>query len=105
MPRQASSIQPLVIEARRLLSMIRRSTVPKPSTGSAAYSVFDPRVARQLNVMCPIRPLVLPTEDETWNLMQGLLDGWEQIFYLSGCESILAWNASVPCECPALMLV
>lgn len=96
---------PLLVEARRLLAAIRRGAVTKPTPGSVAYNAFDPRIARQLNSIMPIRPLEQPHEEETWKALEGLLDGWEQVYALSSCENILAWNASVLCQCPALLLV
>lgn len=90
---------PLLVEARRLLAAIKVKAAPKPTPGSFANNAFDPRVARQLNSIMPVRPLELPSQEETWRSLEGLLDGWEQVYVLSDCENILAWNASVLREC------
>ncbi|KAI5114706.1 hypothetical protein M0805_001010 [Coniferiporia weirii] len=92
LPRKTPFIFPLIAEARRLLDNIKRRPINPPMEGSSAYAAFDSRITRQLNSIIPIRPLTLPPQEEAWKAVEGLLDGWELIYLLSGCESLLAWN-------------
>ncbi|KAH8114195.1 Mak10 subunit, NatC N-terminal acetyltransferase-domain-containing protein [Phellopilus nigrolimitatus] len=94
LPRRTSSIVPLVTEARALLAAIRLRVVPPPCVCSRAHAAFDPHITRQLHSIMPLRPLVLPPQEEAWRAVEGLLDGWELVFRLSGCESLLAWSAA-----------
>ena len=44
----------------------------------------------------PMRPLTLPSQSDTWRAVEGLLDGFELLYQLSSCESLLAWNVKSP---------
>ncbi|THG95833.1 hypothetical protein EW145_g7894 [Phellinidium pouzarii] len=92
LPLKTSFIPSLLAEARRLLDIIIRREISPPHNQSSVHSAFDPRITRQLHSIMPMRPLVLPLQEESWEAVRGLLDGWEYIYMLSNCDSLLAWN-------------
>ncbi|KAL5490669.1 MAK10 [Sanghuangporus weigelae] len=92
MPRKLPFAVPLLAEARQLLALVRGQTIPPPPEGSPALHVFDPRITRRLHSIMPMRPLIIPPQADTWKAVEGLLDGWEMVYQLSNCETLLAWN-------------
>ncbi|OCB91093.1 hypothetical protein A7U60_g1658 [Sanghuangporus baumii] len=95
MPRKLPFVVPLLAEARQLLALVRGQTIPPPQEASPALHAFDPRITRRLHSIMPMRPLIIPPQAETWNAVEGLLDGWEMTVGTLHASS-LRWKLSRP---------
>lgn len=95
MPRKLPFVVPLLAEAQQFLQLVKNDTIPPPAEDSSARHAFDPRITRHLHSIMPMRPLTIPPQEEAWKVVEGLLDGWETVYRLSTCESLLAWNVTI----------
>ncbi|EJD06227.1 uncharacterized protein FOMMEDRAFT_166473 [Fomitiporia mediterranea MF3/22] len=91
-PQKMPFVVPLLAETRHLLAKIKQHSIDSPADGSPAYAAFDPRITRRLHSIMPMRPLTIPSQPGTLKALDGLLNGWEVLYQLSSCESLLAWN-------------
>ncbi|KAJ7215317.1 Mak10 subunit, NatC N-terminal acetyltransferase-domain-containing protein [Mycena haematopus] len=82
----------LVNVARNHLHTVR--TYPSPDLGpeSPARLAFDPYIARKLNTTVPIRVIDVPPVTETWQSIDALLDGWEELRLLSLTVNVSTWE-------------
>lgn len=78
--------------AREQLQSIRSRPSPVPAPGSCASLVFDPFIARRLHSFGPIRTHALPSQEQVWDALQGLLDDWDELRLLCGTPRILTWE-------------
>ncbi|TDL18511.1 Mak10-domain-containing protein [Rickenella mellea] len=89
---KAISIGPLLLEARRHLEYVLTHPIPTPSASSPAHEAFDPFITRKLHSVMPLKPLLLPPQEDVWISLQGLLDGCEELSKAASCECLLAWE-------------
>lgn len=86
----------LVSQARQLLNTIRSQHVPLPQEDSPAFAAYDPHITRKLHTTIPVKALKLPSQEDVWLSLDGLLDGWDEMVHLISCQSLLAWDVRAP---------
>ena len=84
----------LINESRAHLSIVRKNPAPEPDPDSPARLAFEPRVSRHLKTYVPIRVIPLPAQEDTWNRIGALLDGWQELRTLSQTSNISTWDVS-----------
>ena len=97
LPQKAPYLVTLLAQARKLHETLSQSPPIVIDDNSPARLAFDPQMMRTLNLIMPMHALTLLSQKETWELFEGILDGFELLYGLSGCESLLAWNVSSCC--------
>lgn len=84
--------QDLINMARTLLTTIRANPSPEPRPESPALLAFDPSISRQLKTYVPLRIIPVPSPGDTWDRIDALLDGWQELCVLSQTTDILTWD-------------
>jgi hypothetical protein len=85
-------VRDLVDVAHGHLEFIRAHPSPLPGPDSPAHLTFDPTVARHLNTFVPLRIIPAPTLEDTWKRVDALLDGWQELSFLSQATDISTWD-------------
>ncbi|EMD34296.1 hypothetical protein CERSUDRAFT_140689 [Gelatoporia subvermispora B] len=91
-PSSAEELSAFLLHARLLLGHMKSESLYTPPETSLVNSAVDPYVTRFLHNFLPVRKLVLPGSDETWQAMERWLDGWEELGSLLGCSYVLSWE-------------
>ncbi|EIN07974.1 hypothetical protein PUNSTDRAFT_135491 [Punctularia strigosozonata HHB-11173 SS5] len=92
LPGDRTQLENLVVSARSLLQQIRANPSPEPGETSAALQAFDPRVMRHLHSYVPLRPLQLPSQESTWDALEALIDGYEEMLRMAKVELLATWQ-------------
>ncbi|KAJ7221510.1 Mak10 subunit, NatC N-terminal acetyltransferase-domain-containing protein [Mycena pura] len=87
-----SDFHHLINIARNHLKTVRTYSSPDPVPESPAYTAFDPYIARKLNSTVPIRVVPVPPMDKTWDAIDALLDGWDELQLLSLTANVSTWE-------------
>ncbi|GLB35595.1 putative mak10 subunit, NatC N(alpha)-terminal acetyltransferase [Lyophyllum shimeji] len=87
-----SEYQNLIDSAREALNIIRSHPSSEPDLTSPAHDAFDPSIARRLKTFVPLRVIPLPPPDNTWQAVDALLDGWQEISLLAQAHSLTTWE-------------
>ncbi|KAJ7684380.1 Mak10 subunit, NatC N-terminal acetyltransferase-domain-containing protein [Mycena polygramma] len=82
----------LINIARNHLRTVQTYPCPDPGPESAARLAFDPYIARKLNSTVPIRVIDVPPVSQTWDAIDALLDGWEELRLLSLTSNVSTWE-------------
>lgn len=90
--REYNGFQDLLQTARQNLQIIRENPSPEPANDSNANLAFDPYTARRLNTFVPLRVIPVPPSEDTWKLVDGLLDGWCELGQLSLTTDLTTWD-------------
>lgn len=77
---------------RQHLHNVRAHPSTEPPPGNIALNAFDPCIARHLNVNLPIRVIPVPPVEETWKVLDRLLDGWQELCDLSQVPALSTWD-------------
>ncbi|KAG6817045.1 hypothetical protein H0H87_000457 [Tephrocybe sp. NHM501043] len=91
--RTTNKYQTLIDAAREQLMIIRSHPASSPDPPSAALHSFDSSIARSLKTIVPIRILPIPPPEDTWNSVERLLDGWQELSLLAQAHSLSTWEA------------
>jgi len=81
----------LITVAREMLEAIRANPSPEPASDSPALLAFDSLVARRLNTFVPSRSMEPTVFFRTWDVVEALLDDWDELATLSATPSISTW--------------
>ncbi|ETW85144.1 hypothetical protein HETIRDRAFT_236580, partial [Heterobasidion irregulare TC 32-1] len=93
MPMDRQRCQTLLAHARTYLYNIRyRPAPPAPPVGSPALLAFDPYVSRRLNTLAPLQILPMLAQEDTWDALGNLLDGWTELCQLSAISHLSTWK-------------
>lgn len=93
MPMERQRCQTLLSHARIYLRNIRyRPAPPAPPVGSPALLAFDPSVSRRLNTFAPLQVLPVLAQEDTWDALESLLDGWTELCQLSAISHLSTWK-------------
>ena len=92
--KQGDRFRLLIDSARDQLQTIRETIPNDPVDGSHALLAFDPNFGRRLNSFIPLRVVELPTHEQTWEIFEAMLKGWEEILTLSVTHSLRTWEVS-----------
>ncbi|KAH8100300.1 Mak10-domain-containing protein [Cristinia sonorae] len=93
LPTDLQKTKPLILMTRNILRRIRsRPEIIAPPPTSLASDAFDPHITRRLHSFIPIRIVELPTQEQTWDTIEALLQGWETLEHLLASHSLFAWN-------------
>ncbi|KAG6916900.1 hypothetical protein DXG01_004733 [Tephrocybe rancida] len=87
-----SEYQNLIDQAREQLMIIRSHPSPQPEASSPALHAFDPCIARCLKTVVPLRVLSLPPPEDTWNAIDRILDGWQELCLLAQAHCLSTWK-------------
>ncbi|KIY68793.1 hypothetical protein CYLTODRAFT_373907 [Cylindrobasidium torrendii FP15055 ss-10] len=88
------TFQATLSQARVALAYVRQHSAPAPSRDSPAHLAFDPYIGRRLVTFIPIRVLELPPVEHSWDAIQRLLDGWQEMATLAYSHSLTAWETA-----------
>ncbi|KAH9930842.1 Mak10-domain-containing protein [Fomitopsis serialis] len=91
-PLSIAELRRLTTNARTLLQKIRSQRIAAPAPNSSAAFVFDPHISRRLACFMPVRIIDLPPQEQAWDTLSRLLDGWEELSYLLDAPCISTWE-------------
>jgi N-alpha-acetyltransferase 35, NatC auxiliary subunit len=87
-----AQFQDLINVARGNLATIRAFPSLDPEPDSPAHLVFDTTFARRLHTFVPFRIIPVPAPEVTWNRINALLDGWQELSLLAQATDISTWD-------------
>ncbi|KAH9842464.1 Mak10-domain-containing protein [Rhodofomes roseus] len=92
LPLSKKELRRLSIDARVLLQRIRSQSLTQPTPDSPAAFVFDPHISRRLACFMPVRIIDLPPQEQAWDHLSRLLDGWEELSHLLDNPCVSTWE-------------
>ncbi|TCD64688.1 hypothetical protein EIP91_003802, partial [Steccherinum ochraceum] len=94
LPADLHKLRPFILIARNILDRIRsQPAAPTPASNARALDVFDPHITRRLHNFIPIRVVEFPSQDKTWDAIDTLLRGWDDLDYLLSSHSLFTWSS------------
>ncbi|KAA1475811.1 Mak10-domain-containing protein [Dentipellis sp. KUC8613] len=91
--KDTSRYQSLIANAQIYLRAVRDGPTPTiPPPGSPGALAFDPHITRRLNSFVPLKSLTLPPQEQTWDALDGLLRGFEELSRLSTVDYLYTWK-------------
>ncbi|KZT74069.1 Mak10-domain-containing protein [Daedalea quercina L-15889] len=92
LPLSTRELRRLTEDARTLLHRIRSQSIPTPGPESPAILALDSYVSRRIACFMPVRIISLPPQDQAWDALSRLLDGWEELALLLDTPCISTWE-------------
>ena len=88
----STAFRDLIGDARQQLNFIRSHPVPDLNLSSPARLAFNPCIGGRLKTFVPLRVIAVPQLERTWEAINALLDGWNELSLLSNTHNLSTWE-------------